>query len=52
MDDIDPLDSDEFDAVTPAQGGSPATGSPRRTLKSFVANSDNAGSGSINTDAF
>lgn len=28
MDDIDPLDSDEFDAVTPAQGGFPATGSP------------------------
>ncbi|KSU51585.1 DUF4913 domain-containing protein [Microbacterium enclense] len=28
MDDVDPLDSDEFDAATPAQGGSPATGSP------------------------
>ncbi|MBO0982587.1 DUF4913 domain-containing protein [Rathayibacter sp. SD072] len=28
MDDVDPIDSDEFDAAAPAEGGSPVTGSP------------------------
>ena len=50
MDDVDPLDSDEFDAATPAQGGSPATGSPLGVADGMGSAVENA-LGALDVDA-
>lgn len=50
MDDIDPLDSDEFDAVTPTQGGSPTTGSPLGVVHGMGSAVENA-LGALDVDA-